>query len=384
MLAALLLACAAVALATPDAMSAGAATSAASPAEPLWRAYPLEQATTTPSGPTVATTVSSREASSGKSALEPGGRTPWAALLLTAIAVVLSAASLAVGHRSATSGPRAGLFDELEPSAVLAGLGTALPGRPARGRTAARAAPEATKDIAAGARGGSAAPEVFPEAPDEGAAVSDSISPAVAMPAARDQRAAVSETPPGAPDPPAHAPHLSAPAFADVAPTLRPTRVSSRAAAEETAARAPAAPRSHSRAAGTRRAAPAQSASAAVIEPQPPPARKGAGPICQIRWLPKGRGSCFSAVMTDGDGVGRTVATSPQVEWRASTPPEPTREAQAALRRLSRTLRDDGWRPMRMKGKDFDEPQWYARRFRYPEASAQSDRSVADPGARLS
>jgi hypothetical protein len=89
-------------------------------------------------------------------------------------------------------------------------------------------------------------------------------------------------------------------------------------------------------------------------------------------------------VTTDGDGVGRTVATSPQVEWHASTPPEPTREAQAALRRLSRTLRDDGWRPMRLKGRDFDEPQWYARRFRYPEASAQSDRSVADPGARLS
>jgi hypothetical protein len=90
-------------------------------------------------------------------------------------------------------------------------------------------------------------------------------------------------------------------------------------------------------------------------------------------------------VTTDGDGVDRTVATSPHVEWHASTPPEETREAQAALRRLSKTLRDTGWRPMRTKGKDFNEPQWYARRFRYPEASAEIDRSaVGDRRARVS
>jgi hypothetical protein len=67
------------------------------------------------------------------------------------------------------------------------------------------------------------------------------------------------------------------------------------------------------------------------------------------------------------------------------TPPEQTLEAQAAIRRLAKTLRDSGWRPMRIKGKDFDEPQWYARRFRYPEAPAETDSSVAGGrGARAS
>jgi hypothetical protein len=97
------------------------------------------------------------------------------------------------------------------------------------------------------------------------------------------------------------------------------------------------------------------------------------GPICQIRWRPAGRGSCFSAVTTDASGVERTVATSPRVEWHRATPPEQNPEAQAALRQLSKTLRDKGWKPMRAKGKDFNEPQWYARRFRGPEAPAHGD-----------
>jgi hypothetical protein len=80
---------------------------------------------------------------------------------------------------------------------------------------------------------------------------------------------------------------------------------------------------------------------------------------------------------TDDDGVDHTIATSPRVEWRAPTPPEQSPEAEAALRRLAKTLRDNGWRPMRAKGKDFDEPQWYARRFRYQEAPAKADRSGA-------
>jgi hypothetical protein len=106
------------------------------------------------------------------------------------------------------------------------------------------------------------------------------------------------------------------------------------------------------------------------------------GPICQIRWLPRGRGSCFSAVTTGDDGVERTVATSPHVEWTASTPPEDGPETQAAIRQLSKTLRADGWRPMRAKGTDFNEPQWYARRFRYPEApAADADSQAADRSA---
>jgi DNA invertase Pin-like site-specific DNA recombinase len=100
--------------------------------------------------------------------------------------------------------------------------------------------------------------------------------------------------------------------------------------------------------------------------------RARSGPVCQIRWLPRGRGSCFSAVTIDADGVERTLAKSPQVDWPERSPPEQSREAQAALRHLAKTLRDNGWRPMRVKGKDFNEQQWYSRRFRH---------SATEPGA---
>jgi hypothetical protein len=102
------------------------------------------------------------------------------------------------------------------------------------------------------------------------------------------------------------------------------------------------------------------------------------GPICQIRWLPKGRGSCFAAVTTDDNGVERTLATSPHVEWRAATPPDQSSEAEAALRQLSKTLRESGWRAMRTKGKDFNEPQWYARRFRLPEPDTEDHVAVGN------
>jgi hypothetical protein len=77
-------------------------------------------------------------------------------------------------------------------------------------------------------------------------------------------------------------------------------------------------------------------------------------------------GSLFSAVTVEADGVERAVAISPRFDWQGSSPPDQSREAQAALRRLSKQLRDDGWRPMRAKGTDFDEQRWYARRFRQP------------------
>jgi hypothetical protein len=126
-------------------------------------------------------------------------------------------------------------------------------------------------------------------------------------------------------------------------------------------------------------AAAAQTASAnsaAVEREESPTGATTRGPVCQIRWLPRGRGSCFAAVTTDAYGVERTLATSPHVDWRASTPPEQCLQAQAALRNLAKTLRDNGWRPMRAKGKDFNEPQWYARRFRHPEAPAPDDSPV--------
>jgi hypothetical protein len=87
-------------------------------------------------------------------------------------------------------------------------------------------------------------------------------------------------------------------------------------------------------------------------------------PECQIRWLPRGRGSRFAAVTTDDNGVEHTIATSPLVDWRGSAPPEPSPEAEAAVRHLVKTLRRNGWRPMRSKGTEVKEPQWYARRFR--------------------
>jgi hypothetical protein len=89
------------------------------------------------------------------------------------------------------------------------------------------------------------------------------------------------------------------------------------------------------------------------------------GPVCQVRW--SRRGARFYAVTTDPDGVEKRLARSPQFEWHELAPPaEDSREAQAALRKLAKELRERGWRPLRAKGFDFDERQWYARRFRWP------------------
>jgi hypothetical protein len=101
----------------------------------------------------------------------------------------------------------------------------------------------------------------------------------------------------------------------------------------------------------------------------------GKAPVCQVRW--SRRGACFYAVVSDADGAERRLARSPRVEWRGPLPPEESPEAQAALRQLAKQLRDKGWRPLRTKGIDFDERQWYARRFRWPtevedEASASA------------
>jgi hypothetical protein len=391
----ILIACAPMVLGAPLAMGAGGATTGSNPAEPLWRAYPLEQTATTAKGSAVPSTNSTHRASSKKPALAPGRRTPWIAYVLSVAAVALSVATLAVLHRRSKVGAaRAGLFGALEQRGVPARPRATLPAagragrKPQAGRrrgaeaalrgavgadqppaTAARdpqapagsvdapesrtaaseqsaaapapaqVLPRATADSPAGAEGTAAAPEAVRGAPGPGVAAADSSPGAPdAVPEAPAESTAVSDAPEGA----AEAPERSAArADADAAPP------------------APAPSRSPQRggAAGTRKAT--------------------TGPICQIRWLPRGRGSCFSAVTTDDDGVDRTVATSPRLEWRAPTPPEQSPEAQAALRRLAKTLRDDGWRPMRTKGKDFNEPRWYARRFRYREAPAEADLSVA-------
>jgi hypothetical protein len=88
------------------------------------------------------------------------------------------------------------------------------------------------------------------------------------------------------------------------------------------------------------------------------------GPVCQVRW--NGQGKFFFAVTTGPDGSERGIARSPRFDWDGPTPPEPSQEPEAALKVLSKALRDQGWRPLRAKGFDFDERRWYARRFKLP------------------
>jgi hypothetical protein len=104
--------------------------------------------------------------------------------------------------------------------------------------------------------------------------------------------------------------------------------------------------------------------------------RSGArqGPVCQIRW--GRRGSRFYAVTVDADGIEHKFARSPRFEWRGPSPPEQIPEAQAALRQLAKELRSRGWRPLRAKGKDFNEQQWYARRLRWAAAEAEGDNNA--------
>ena len=111
-----------------------------------------------------------------------------------------------------------------------------------------------------------------------------------------------------------------------------------------------------------------------------PGARARNEPVCQIRWVPGRRGSCFYAAMIDTDGIERALAWSPRFEWRGPSPPEETAEAQAALRQLAKELRTSGWRPLRAKGTDFDEQRWYARRFRQPAAETEDDQVRAWAG----
>jgi hypothetical protein len=110
-------------------------------------------------------------------------------------------------------------------------------------------------------------------------------------------------------------------------------------------------------------------------EPDAPDARPASsrgGPICQVRW--SSPGTCFYAATIDVNGVEHRLAWSPPIEWRQPGPPdEDSREARAALRVLSKELRDKGWRPMRAKGEDFDEQRWYARRFRFPVVEGDDD-----------
>jgi hypothetical protein len=124
-----------------------------------------------------------------------------------------------------------------------------------------------------------------------------------------------------------------------------------------------------------RRKAPSRRAESELLVPAswpaPQPARprqarpsRPTGPVCQVRW--SRTGGFFFAVTTDPDGTERGIARSPRVDWTGSSPPEQEPEFEAALKVLSKQVRDLGWRPLRAKGVDFDERRWYARRFQWP------------------
>ena len=80
----------------------------------------------------------------------------------------------------------------------------------------------------------------------------------------------------------------------------------------------------------------------------------------------------------DAEGAEKRLGRSPVVDWAHAGPPEETQEAQAALRQVVKDLRARGWRPLRARGLDFDERQWYARRFRRP---TEAELEPQPPGA---
>jgi hypothetical protein len=117
---------------------------------------------------------------------------------------------------------------------------------------------------------------------------------------------------------------------------------------------------------------------------RPRPARAPRAPTrsCQVRWSRSG--GCFVAVAIELDGTERGIARSPSVDWSGPEPPDHEPEFEAALKVLSKQLRDLGWRPLRARGFDFDERRWYARRFRWPtEAEAEQPADVTTPRRRV-
>ncbi len=128
---------------------------------------------------------------------------------------------------------------------------------------------------------------------------------------------------------------------------------------------------------------PAPAAPLRAREPQATPApaaaaprrRPSSGPTCQVRW--NRRGSRFSAVRVDADGVEHRIGVSPRIEAPDGALPEQSPEAQRALRALAKDLRADGWRPLRAKGRDFGEVRWYTRRFKLdPPEEAEASRGA--------
>jgi hypothetical protein len=89
--------------------------------------------------------------------------------------------------------------------------------------------------------------------------------------------------------------------------------------------------------------------------------------------------------MADRDGVEHMIASSPPVAWRGTGPPPDTPGTRWALERLARDLLERDWRPLRDKGIDFDERQWYSQRFRRPteEELAPAAEDFGDDGRQV-
>jgi hypothetical protein len=191
--------------------------------------------------------------------------------------------------------------------------------------------------------------------------------------ARRRRRAAAADSAAGGPSPP----WLDAPSTERQTPA--PPRAALPAPPAARAAAAAAAVASRPARGQTPAAARPQAARGAAPAANGLPRTASGGTVCQISW--SRRASRFLAVVVETDGTRKRLGRSPVVEWAHPGPPEESPEAQAALRQLVKDLRARGWRPLRARGLDFDERQWYARRFRRPtEAELEPQQPAETPG----
>ena len=412
----------------------------AGPAAPSAPAAPVGSAGPTPVRDALPLDQSSKVARAGTS-LEPGVRrvtpAPVSATVRDAggdgaqelIAYVLSAVALALVAATALTlrrgrppfppaTPRALLERHRNPDAARAAARPARAGAtgqaPSGEGAARRTRPAPPEPASSGTQGPDPAPvDARPsdEAPARRKAASASVRAKTAAPegAARAEPTITSRDPDAAPTPPASPPERrttrrprpetaaakppsSTPArdarprgtggakrkAASTAPPRRPAQRDG-AAAKPKPRRASAGPAAPGAPRAAKRTAPAEPSGGVAKRPAAPrvPAAENAA-VCQIEWLGKGQGSCFSAVTVDARGGRHSLATSRRVEWRGSTPPDASPESRAALRQLTKILRDNGWQPIPGNGEDHGQGRWYARRFRRPAASRPSGAKAGD------
>jgi len=338
--------------ATVGAPNVAAKPGTASNPEELWRAYPLEQAPTTGGGtparspaPRPGTGSSSPEAREEQA---PATGPSWIAVLAaTAGGAVLVLLGLLFRGR---------LVSLMRGLSSGGSRGPAAPGMPREA--------ERRSAVPAAAAGRSA-----PQAENQG----EAVAPGRAARGTTERSASVKSAPPSQ----SAVPEQGDPASV-AGRAAQPSRRVKVSAGSAPPAAAPPAPtqRAPEREAADSATSPGRRSQGGAESSKrerrrTTGARKGT--VCQIRWRPGRRGSRFYAVTTDPDGVEQKIAQSLPFEWRGPSPPEQTPEAQAALRHLAKEIRSRGWRPLRAKGKDFNEHQWYARRFRQPAGEPEAE-----------